>query len=118
METFITNSVFGFISFDEKLNIIEYENFKFDEIPLKITSIREGKILDEEIKIIESVDEKYDKINLESNRKLSNYSSLKNFNKIQLSSENIGGKHLRSNLEDILNEILKKDLDTISKENK
>jgi len=118
MEIYITNSICGFIAFDENLDIVDYKLFKEEDIPLKIIKSEKNEILEEEIELIESLIGKYDNINIETTNRPSNYKSIindsatvKNKDKdantinIQIEIPNKGGEYLRSNLKEILIDI-------------
>lgn len=111
MESFITYCFLGFISFDENFNLVQFIPFEKEKIASKmidLEKIREiGNIHDEgpfyeEKKIIEEIPQEYAVINIESNRKNSDYKSLSNYEKIKISSVNEGGEYLRSNFQKIL----------------
>jgi len=117
MEIHITNSIAGFIAFDNDLNIIDYNLFKDEDIPLKLFKLSNNEILDEEIELIENLiknnknDNNFDLIIVETNNRLSNYTNILNNNEydgkldIQIQNPNKGGECLRSNLKEILFEI-------------
>jgi nucleolar protein 56 len=108
MEIYITSSIAGFIAFDEKLNIIDYNLFKEDDIPLNFVKIGNSEILTEEIDLIRGLIKNNDNIIIESNIRLSNYISYFDTeykDKIHIQTPNRGGNYLRSNLEDVLCEI-------------
>lgn len=108
MEIYITSSIAGFIAFDEKLNIIDYNLFKEDDIPLNFAKIENNEILTEEIDLIRGLIKNNDNIIIESNIRLSNYISYlgtEHKDKIHIQTPNRGGNYLRSNLEDVLCEI-------------
>lgn len=108
MEIYITSSIAGFIAFDEKLNIIDYNLFKEDETPLNFVKIENNEILTEEIDLIRELIKNNDNIIIESNIRLSNYISYLGTeykDKIHIQTPNRGGNYLRSNLEDVLYKI-------------
>jgi len=117
MEIYITNSIIGFIAFDDNLNIIDYNLFKDEDIPLKLFKLANNELLDEEIELIENLvknnenEGDHDLIILETNNRLSNYTNILNngeYNRkidIQIQNPNKGGEYLRSNLKEILLEI-------------
>ena len=128
MEIYITNSIAGFIAFDDNLNIIEYTLFKEEDIPLKLFKLANNELLDEEIELIENLIKNINNKNniaenngyednaiviiIETNNRRSNYSNLlnkeeyiKNNIDIQIKTPSIGGEYLRSNLKEILLEI-------------
>ncbi|WP_054834976.1 hypothetical protein [Methanobrevibacter arboriphilus] len=109
MEIYITSSIAGFIALDEKLNIIDYNLFKEDDIPLNFVKIENNEILTEEIDLIRGLIKNNDNIIIESNIRLSNYISYLGTeykDKIHIQTPNRGGgNYLRSNLENVLCEI-------------
>ncbi|MEA4956341.1 hypothetical protein SDC9_03732 [bioreactor metagenome] len=108
MEIYVTNSIAGFIAFDENFNIIEYNLFKEEEIPSNIVKMENNEILIEEIDLIRNLSKNYDNIIIETNRNLSNYIShigIEEKDKIKIKLPNNGGEYLRSNTDDILFEI-------------
>lgn len=108
MEIYVTNSIAGFIAFDENFNIIEYNLFKEEEIPSNIVKMENNEILIEEIDLIRNLSKNYDNIIIETNRNLSNYIShigIEEKVKIKIKLPNNGGEYLRSNTDDILFEI-------------
>ena len=123
MEIYITNSIAGFIAFDDNLNIIDYKFFKEEDISLKLFNLYNNELLDEEIELIESliknINNNFDNednyndndyvIIIETNNRLSNYINILDDNEfneknvdIQIKSPNKGGEYLRSNLKEIL----------------
>lgn len=108
MEIYVTNSIAGFIAFDENFNIIKYNLFKEEEIPSNIVKMENNEILIEEIDLIRNLSKNYDNIIIETNRNLSNYIShigIEEKDKIKIKLPNNGGEYLRSNTDDILFEI-------------
>lgn len=117
MEIYITNSIAGFIAFDDNLNIIDHNLFKDEDIPLKLFKLANNELLDEETELIENLiknsgdDDNYDLIIIETNNRLSNYTNILNNSEydreidIQIQTFNKGGEYLRSNLKEILLEI-------------
>ena len=108
MEIYVTNSIAGFIAFDENFNIIEYNLFKEEEIPSNIVKMENNEILIEEIDLIRNLSKNYDNIIIETNRNLSNYIShigIEEKDKIKIKLPNNGGEYLRSITDDILFEI-------------
>ena len=66
--------------------------------------IENKKIDSQEKEIIEEVSKDYDKIIIESNKRISDYSSLNSFDKLEIKTPNAGGDYLRSNLEKFVDE--------------
>lgn len=108
MEFYITQCIAGFIAFDENLQIADYKLFTEDEVVSNLIKIEENEILDEEIELIngmklDSKDE--DKIIIETTKRKSQYKELENYENIEVKTPNKGGEHLRSNIDNILEEI-------------
>ncbi|MBZ9571436.1 ATP-binding protein [Methanobrevibacter sp. TMH8] len=118
MEIYITNSIAGFIAFDDNLDIINYNLFKDEDIALKLFKLFNNEVLDEEIELIESLiknngeDYSFNLITVETNNRLSNYINILNDSEyaiddlnIQIQTPNKGGEYFRSNLKEILIEL-------------
>ncbi|MCQ2971805.1 MAG: ATP-binding protein [archaeon] len=101
MDCFITYCIKGFIAFDENFKIIGKKLFLADEIPVKVNKINNRELLAEEIQLIEEVSQNYDNIFIETTKLASDYSSLKEYEKIQIETPNKGGEYLRSHLEEM-----------------
>ena len=93
MECYITYSIKGFLAFNSENELICERLFPEDEIINRLAEIAEKQIVPEELEIIEEVSKDYDEIIIESNKRLSDYSS----NKIKIQTPNQGGEYLRSN---------------------
>ena len=107
MEFYITQCIAGFIAFDENLQIADYKLFKDDEVVSNLIKIEENEILDEEIELINGIklDSIDDKIIIETTKRKSQYKELENYGNIEVKTPNKGGEHLRSNIEDVFEEI-------------
>ena len=108
MEFYITQCIAGFIAFDENLQIADYKLFKDDEVVSNLIKIEENEILDEEIELINGMkldSESGDKIIIETTKRKSQYKELENYGNIEVKTPNKGGEHLRSNIEDVFEEI-------------
>ena len=107
MEFYITQCIAGFIAFDENLQIADYKLFKDDEVVSNLIKIEENEILDEEIELINRIklDSIDDKIIIETTKRKSQYKELENYGNIEVKTPNKGGEHLRSNIEDVFEEI-------------
>ena len=108
MEFYITQCIAGFIAFDEDLQIADYKLFTEDEVVSNLIKIEENEILDEEIELIngiklESIEE--DKIIIETTKRKSQYKELENYENIEVKTPNKGGEHLRSNIDNVFEEI-------------
>ncbi len=104
MEIYITNCIAGFISFDSDFKLNDYVLFNEEEIVSKIDKISKNLLTEEEIKIIENAPD-CDKIIIETNKRLSDYKNLKNYDKLTIQMPSKGGDFLRENLIDVLKEI-------------
>ena len=107
MEFYITQCIAGFIAFDENLQIADYKLFKEDEVVSNLIKIEENEILDEEIELINGIklDSTDDKIIIETTKRKSQYKELENYGNIEVKTPNKGGEHLRSNIENVFEEI-------------
>ena len=108
MEFYITQCIAGFIAFDENLQIADYKLFKEDEVVSNLIKIEENEILDEEIELINEIkldSEDGDKIIIETTKRKSQYNELENYGNIEVKTPNKGGEHLRSNIENVFEEI-------------
>ena len=107
MEFYITQCIAGFIAFDENLQIADYKLFTEDEVVSNLIKIEENEILDEEIELINGIklDSIDDKIIIETTKRKSQYKELENYGNIEVKTPNKGGEHLRSNIEDVFEEI-------------
>ncbi|MBQ6138925.1 MAG: ATP-binding protein [Methanobrevibacter sp.] len=108
MEFYITQCIAGFIAFDEDLQIVDYKLFTENEVVSNLIKIEENEILDEEIELIngiklESIEE--DKIIIETTKRKSQYKELENYGNIEVKTPNRGGEHLRSNIDNVFEEI-------------
>ena len=107
MEFYITQCIAGFIAFDEDLQIADYKLFTEDEVVSNLIKIEENEILDEEIELINGIklDSIDDKIIIETTKRKSQYKELENYGNIEVKTPNKGGEHLRSNIENVFEEI-------------
>ena len=107
MEFYITQCIAGFIAFDEDFQIADYKLFREDEVVSNLIKIEENEILDEEIELINGIklDSIDDKIIIETTKRKSQYKELENYGNIEVKTPNKGGEHLRSNIEDVFEEI-------------
>ncbi len=103
MELYITHCIAGFLGFNGELELIDYELFTDDTIIDRLIRIENREVLDEEIRLIERNLNNYEKINIETLNKLSDYPIDKD--KLNVESFNKAGKYLRNNLKDILVEV-------------
>ncbi|MBQ2665684.1 ATP-binding protein [Methanobrevibacter sp.] len=95
MECYITYCVKGFYAFNDENELICEKLFPEDEIINRLAEIDDKQIVKEELDIINEVDASYDKIIIESNKRLSDYDS----DKISIQTPNQAGEYLRSNYE-------------------
>ena len=107
MEFYITQCIAGFIAFDEDLQIADYKLFTEDEVVSNLIKIEENEILDEEIELINGIklDSIDDKIIIETTKRKSQYKELGNYENIEVKTPNKGGEHLRSNIDNVFEEI-------------
>ena len=96
MECYITYCVKGFLAFNDDNELIAEKLFPEDEIINRLADIDDKKIVAEEMEIIEEVSKDYSEINIESNKRLSDYSN----DKISIQTPNQGGNYLRSNYDE------------------
>lgn len=99
MECYITYCIKGFLAFSEDFELITQKLFPKESIVTALMEIENKKIVSPEKEIIEEVSKDYDKIIIESNKRISDYSCLKSFDKLEIKTPNAGGEYLRSNLE-------------------
>ena len=99
MECYITYCIKGFLAFSEDFELITQKLFPKESIVTALMEIKNKKIVSQEKEIIEEVSKDYDKIIIESNKRISDYSGLKSFDKLEIKTPNAGGEYLRSNLE-------------------
>lgn len=99
MECYITYCIKGFLAFSEDFELITQKLFPKESIVTALIEIENKKIVSQEKEIIEEVSKDYDKIIIESNKRISDYSCLKSFDKLEIKTPNAGGEYLRSNLE-------------------
>ncbi|MDR2829764.1 MAG: ATP-binding protein [Methanobrevibacter sp.] len=104
MKAYISTCIGGIVAFDKNLKIIDYESFKDNKIHLKIIKNLNKEILKEEIDIINRIVKDYSVINIESNKRISDYKTKINLDnhEIIVKPISIGGKYLRENLEKVL----------------
>lgn len=93
MQCYITYSIKGFLAFNSDNELICEKPFPENEIINRLAQIAEKQIVAEEQEIIEEVSNDYDEIIIESNKRLSDYSS----EKIIIQTPNQGGEYLRCN---------------------
>ena len=96
MECYITYCIKGFLAFNENFELITQKSFPKESIVATLMEIENKKIVPQEKEIIEEVSKDYDKIIIESNKRISDYSI---FDNIEIKTPNPGGEYLRSNLE-------------------
>ena len=104
MECYITYCIKGFLAFNEDFELIAKKLFPKESIVTALMEIENKKIASQEKEIIEEVSKEYDKIIIESNKRISDYSSLISFDKLEIKTPNAGGDYLRSNLEKFVDE--------------
>ena len=99
MECYITYCIKGFLAFNEDFELITQKSFPKESIVATLMEIENKKIVTQEKEIIEEVSKDYDKIIIESNKRISDYFSLNSFDKLEIKTPNDGGDYLRSNLD-------------------
>ena len=107
MEFYITQCIAGFIAFDEDFQIADYKLFREEDAVSNLIKIEENEILDEEIELINGIklDSIDDKIIIETTKRKSQYKELENYENIVVKTPNKGGEHLRSNIDNVFEEI-------------
>ena len=95
MECYVTYSIKGYYAFDDNLNLISEKLFNEDEILENLIEIEEKKIPTEEAEIIKELSNNYDIINIESNKRASDYE----IDGIKIQNPNKGGEYLRSHFD-------------------
>ena len=93
MQCYITYCIKGFLAFNGDNKLIAEKLFPEDEIVERLISLDEKQIVNEEIDIIKEVENDYNEIFIESNKRSSDY----NNEKITVKTPNQGGDYLRSN---------------------
>ena len=93
MQCYITYCIKGFLAFNGDNELIAEKLFPEEEIVERLISLDEKQIVSEEIDIIKEVEDDYDEIFIESNKRSSDY----NNEKITVKTPNQGGDYLRSN---------------------
>ena len=93
MQCYITYSVKGYVAFNAENELIAEKPFPEDEIITRLISIENKEIVPEEIEIIKEVEDHFDEIIIESNKRLSDYQN----DKIIIENPNQGGNYLREN---------------------
>ena len=93
MQCYITYCIKGFLAFNGDNKLIAEKLFPEDEIVERLISLDEKQIVNEEIDIIKEVEDDYNEIFIESNKRSSDY----NNEKITVKTPNQGGDYLRSN---------------------
>ncbi len=96
MECYITYCVKGYFAFNNENELICKKLFPKDEITARLVEINDKQIVEEESEIIKEVSADYDKIIIESNKRLSDY----NNDKIIIKTPNSGGEYLRSHYDE------------------
>ena len=84
MECYITYCIKGFLAFNEDFELIAKKLFPKESIVTALMEIENKKIASQEKEIIEEVSKEYDKIIIESNKRISDYSSLNSFDKLEI----------------------------------
>ena len=93
MQCYITYSVKGYLAFNAENELIAEKPFPEDEIINRLVSIENKEIVPEELEIIKEVEDDFDEIIIESNKRLSDYQN----DRITIENPNQGGNYLREN---------------------
>lgn len=101
MDCYITYCVNGFLAFDENLKLIDKELFDGDKKAELLWKIENKELTSPEINLINKVSESYENISIETNKRISDYSSLNLSEKIIIEKPNKGGEYLRSHYEEL-----------------
>lgn len=99
MDCYISYFIEGFIAFNEDLDLIAFNKFPADERVSRMISIDNREFVEEETAIIEELQDSYDNVFIESNKRTSDYSSFRN---VRVQTPNPGGEHLRKNFDSYL----------------
>lgn len=99
MDCYISYFIEGYIAFNEDFDVIAFNRFSPDERVSKLISIEKKEMVSEETAIIEELQDSYENVYIESNKRTSDYFKFKN---VKVLTPNPGGEHLRENLEDYL----------------
>lgn len=111
MEFYITQSIAGFIAFNQDFQIVKYKLFNEEDIVSNLIKIEENEILNEEIELIselscdETFNDEEDTIIIETTKRRSQYKELETYENIEIKTPNKGGEYLRENLDVVLKEI-------------
>ncbi|MDO5852044.1 MAG: ATP-binding protein [Methanobacteriaceae archaeon] len=106
MKCYITYSNIGYFLLDSDYILLDYELFSKNNIIDCISKINENIISNEEERILNRNSKKYSELYIETNNHNSIYESLKNHDKFIIQKVNDGGKYLRKNYSDIVNQVI------------
>lgn len=101
MDCYITYFIGGFLAFKDNQELIKIKPFPKEEIIDRLISLKNKEITNEEIEIIEELEDEFDTIFIESNKRTSDY---KNFENLKIKTPNLGGEILRENLDKYMDE--------------
>ena len=96
MQCYITYSVKGYLAFNQENELIAEKPFPEDEIIDRLIRIENNQTDPEEMEIIKEVENDFDEIVIESNKRLSDYEN----DKIVIENPNHGGDYLRENYDE------------------
>ena len=96
MECYVTYCVKGFFAFNQQNELICKKLFPENEIINRLIDIDDKKIVLEEKEIIYELSKNYDKISIESNKRLSDY----NLDNLIIENPNVGGEYLRGHFDE------------------
>ncbi|MDO5848100.1 MAG: ATP-binding protein [Methanobrevibacter sp.] len=96
MDCYITYFIGGFLAFKDNQDLIKIKPFPKDEIVSRMISLENKELVAEEIEIIEELENEFDNIIIESNKRTSDFKDFKN---VEIKTPNLGGETLRENLD-------------------
>jgi len=105
MKCFVTYSFAGFICLDENCALLDYELFPREKLVERIERIGAGNLTNEEESLLKKAVNKYDSVIIETNLPHSRYNNLKDSFKFEFETPNLGGDFLRSNMEEVLEDV-------------
>lgn len=101
MDCYVTYFIGGFLAFNENKELIKTKPFPKDEIISRLILLENKEFVCEETEIIEELENEFETITIESNKRSSDYNNFKN---VKIENPNIAGEFLRENLNSYLDE--------------
>lgn len=101
MDCYITYFIGGFLAFKDNRELIKIKPFPKEEIVERLISLEDKDFVPEETEIIEELEDEFDSIIIESNKRTSDY---KDFRNVEVKTPNAGGEALRENLDKYLDD--------------